>query len=93
MRFEVSVYIVYITNQFQTIFAGGVGGGRGGGLNLFVEVTANSKEKNLDFCPNYVQEFGLRSRIEYSSGYSSIRYRCFPSRQEMKDCIAYGRNF
>ncbi len=45
---EVSVYNVYVTNQFQ------------GGVHPLVEVTVNSKEKNSeDFCPNYVQEFGL----------------------------------
>ncbi len=37
--------------------------GRGGGVgdkNLLLEVTVNSKGKNSeDFCPNYVQEFGL----------------------------------
>ncbi len=53
IRFEVSVYNVYITNQFQTTFAEG-------GQNLFVEVTVNSKEENSeDICPNYIQEFGL----------------------------------
>ncbi len=31
LRIEVSEYIVDITKQFQTIFAGGEGGGRGGG--------------------------------------------------------------
>ncbi len=42
----------YITNQFQTTFAPGV--------NSLVDVTVNSKEENSsDFCPNYVQEFGL----------------------------------
>jgi hypothetical protein len=53
-RLEVSVYNVYITNQFQHTFAGG----GGGGLN-----TVNSKEENSgDFCPNYGQEFSLRVR-------------------------------
>ncbi len=47
----------YLANQFQPTFARG--GGRGGN-NSFVGVTANSKEENSqDFCPNYVQEFGL----------------------------------
>ncbi len=33
-----------------------------GGVNPFVEMTVNSKEENsYDFCPNYVQEFGLRA--------------------------------
>jgi hypothetical protein len=34
-------------------------GRRGGGGNPLTEVTVNSKEEN--FCPNYVQEFGLRN--------------------------------
>ncbi len=42
VRLDVSLYNVYIINQFQTTF------GEGGG-------------KLLDFCPNYVQEFGLRT--------------------------------
>ncbi len=52
---EVSVYNVYITNQFQTTFAQ-----EGGVVNPRVEVTVNSKEENSeDFCPIYVQEFVL----------------------------------
>ncbi len=52
MRFF-RIYNVYITNQFQTIFAR-----RGvGEQNLFEEVTVNSKEE-ISFV-NYVQEFGL----------------------------------
>ncbi len=39
------MYNVYITNQLQTTF------GQGGGGKI------HSRE---DFCPNYVQEFGLR---------------------------------
>jgi hypothetical protein len=35
LRLEVSVYNVYIANQFQTTFARGAGGG--GVLNLFLE--------------------------------------------------------
>ncbi len=39
------------------------GRGGDGGVKLLVEV--NSKDENserlLDFCPNYVQEFGLRT--------------------------------
>ncbi len=50
LRLEVSVYNVYITKQFQTTFAFFSGGG---GVNLLVKVTANSKEENsYDFCPN-----------------------------------------
>ncbi len=55
LRLEVSIYNVYTTNQFQTTFAQG-----GRGENPSVEVTVNSKEENSwDFCPKYVQEFGL----------------------------------
>jgi hypothetical protein len=50
------VYNVYIANKFQPTFAAGGGGGQ----NTLVEVNVNSKEeKSEDFCPNYVQEFGL----------------------------------
>ncbi len=45
LRLEVSVHNGYTTNQFQTTFARG-GGGR--------------SKNSLGFCPNYVQEFGLR---------------------------------
>ncbi len=59
---EVSVYNVYITNQFKTTFAQG----RGGGYSALVEMTVNSKKENsLEFCPSYVQEFGL-STTSYS---------------------------
>ncbi len=44
LRLKVSVYNVYITNQFQTTFARG--GGGGGELNPLAEVTVNSKEEN-----------------------------------------------
>ncbi len=38
--------------------------GGGGWLKAVVEETVNSKEENSkDFCPNYVQEFGLRIRL------------------------------
>ncbi len=40
-RFDVSVYNVYITNQFKPLL---LGGGGGGGDPL-VEVTVNSKEE------------------------------------------------
>jgi len=40
LRLDVSVYNVYITNQFQTTFARG-----GGGVNPLVEVTVNTKKK------------------------------------------------
>jgi hypothetical protein len=49
LRLKFSVYNVYITNHFCS--------GGGGGYNLLVEVTENSKEKN--FYSNYVQEFCL----------------------------------
>jgi hypothetical protein len=55
-RLEISLYNDYITNQFETTFAHG----GGGGVNFVVEVTLNSKEENSeDFCPNDVQEFCL----------------------------------
>jgi hypothetical protein len=38
----VSVYNVYMTNQFQITFARG---GGGGGLNTFAEVNVNSTEE------------------------------------------------
>jgi hypothetical protein len=43
LRLEASVHNVYITNQFQTTFVQG----RGGGSNIrVVEVTVNSQEEN-----------------------------------------------
>jgi hypothetical protein len=44
LKLEVSVYNVYITNQFQITFAQGGGGGE---KNSLVEITVNSKEENL----------------------------------------------
>jgi hypothetical protein len=39
-------------------------GGGGGGVKSISKVTVNSKEENSeDFCPNYVQEFGLRRKV------------------------------
>jgi hypothetical protein len=59
LRLEVSIYNVYITNQFQTPFAQG-------GVNVGVksvsrgDCAVNSKEENSSyFCPNYFHEFGL----------------------------------
>jgi hypothetical protein len=51
LRLEVPVYSYnfYITTQFQTTFAQGEGG-----VKSLLE-----EENSLDFCPNYVQEFGL----------------------------------
>jgi hypothetical protein len=46
LRLQVSVYNVYIINQFQSTVLKG-----GGGVKSLIEVTVN--------CPNYVQEFGL----------------------------------
>ncbi len=43
LRLEVSVYNVYITNQCQTTFARGEGGG---GYDPLEEVTVNTKEEN-----------------------------------------------
>jgi hypothetical protein len=42
LRLEVSVYNVYIANQFQNTFAQGEGG-----VKYVVEVTVNSKEENF----------------------------------------------
>jgi hypothetical protein len=38
------------------------GGGGGGGVKTLLEAMVNSKEEK-DFCPNYVQEFGLCCHI------------------------------
>jgi hypothetical protein len=60
----------YIINLFQPTFA--QGGGRGG-VNPVVEVTVNSEEENSeDFCPDYVQEFGLRAQCTHI-GYMNAR--------------------
>jgi hypothetical protein len=54
LRLEVTVYIVYILPG-------------GGGVKSVVEVTLNSKEDNyLRFYPNYVQEFGLWTRVMHT---------------------------
>jgi hypothetical protein len=45
LRLEVSVYNVYITNEFQTIFFSR-SGGRGVKSVSTVEVTVNTKEEN-----------------------------------------------
>jgi hypothetical protein len=59
LRLQVFVYNVYITNKYQTTFA--QGGGRVKSLSR--EVNLNSKEeKSEDFCPKYVQEFGICRR-------------------------------
>ncbi len=48
LRLEVSVYNVMFT--LQTSFK----------VKRLIEAAVNSKEENSsDFCPNYVQEFGL----------------------------------
>ena len=42
-------------------------------LNTFVDVTVNSKEENPeDFCPNYVQEFGLWWQLGQGVGIREI---------------------
>jgi hypothetical protein len=58
-RVEVSVYSVYITNQFPATFAQGEG--------RVKTVTVNSRSKTLKtFCPNYVWKFGLwLPRLEF----------------------------
>jgi hypothetical protein len=55
LRLEVSVYTMFtLQTSFKPILPKG---GRG-----LVDVTVNNKEDNSeDFCPNYVQEFGLCS--------------------------------
>jgi hypothetical protein len=47
-----------LQNSFNPLLLGG-----GGGRKIRMEVTVNKKEENsyYDFCPNYVQEFGLRT--------------------------------
>ncbi len=51
LRFEVSLYNVYIKNQYQTTSSR---------RNPLLEVIVNSKvENSKDFCPNEVQEIGL----------------------------------
>ncbi len=52
LRLEVSAYNVYITNPFQPTFAQ-----RGEGIKSF---SRGEEDNSEDFCPNYVQEFGLR---------------------------------
>jgi hypothetical protein len=54
------------TNQFQTSFAQGGGGGVVvKSKNLLADVTVNIKKENSqDFCPNIVQEFGLRQNAK-----------------------------
>ncbi len=48
----------YLTNQFHTTFAPG-----GGGVKSFSRGDSEEQGGNLqDFCPNYVQEFGLCRR-------------------------------
>ncbi len=55
LKLYVSVYNVYITNQFQTIFAHG-----GRGVKSIIVVTPNSKvENSSDFCLDFDQELCL----------------------------------
>ncbi len=70
LRLEVSVYDVNITNQIQTTFVPG-----GGGIKSVVEVIVNSKKENSqDFCPNYVQEFGLWNHITVMYSYEHLSF-------------------
>jgi hypothetical protein len=56
LRLEVSVHNVQLQTSLKPLL---LRGGGGGGKSL-AEVNVNSKEENsLEFCPNYVQEFGL----------------------------------
>ncbi len=60
-------YKVCTTNRFQTTFA------QWGEVNPLVEVTVNSMEENSeDFCPNYVQEFGLRGHAVMHTLHTSM---------------------
>jgi hypothetical protein len=50
-----SITMFALKTSFKPLLLKGVGG-----VNPLVEVTVNIKEENSeDFCPNYVQEFGL----------------------------------
>jgi hypothetical protein len=75
------VYALYITNQFCS------GGGGGGGVKSVCKVTVNSKEENsLDFCRNYVQEFGLWSYFDYCINlptYDIIQYFALDSEPDL----------
>ncbi len=54
-RLEVSNTMFTLQTSFKPLL-------HKGGQKTVVEVTVNSKEENFeDFCPNYVQEFGLRT--------------------------------
>ncbi len=53
LRLDVPAFNVYITNQFQSIFSWGGGGGR----VKTRKYRGDCEEEN--FCPNYVPEFGL----------------------------------
>jgi hypothetical protein len=66
IRLEVFLYDVYITNQFQTNFAHGVGGG---GSKTISRGDCEKQGGKL-FCPNYVQEFGLWSLVSEYRGFN-----------------------
>ncbi len=86
LRLEVSVYNVYTTNQFQTTFV------QGGGDPL-VEVTVNSEENSEDFCPNFVQEFGLCSTL-LPRGFRIYGFPFFQSAiGKLKYVIAYAYRY
>jgi hypothetical protein len=60
LRHEVSIYFTMFTLQtsFKSLLLEGRGGW--GAVTVSRGLTVNSKEENSsDFCPNYVQEFGL----------------------------------
>ncbi len=57
MRFPYTMFT--LQTSFTPLLRGG-----GGSKNPLVEVTVNSKAENsYDFCPNYVQEFGLSMEL------------------------------
>jgi hypothetical protein len=55
VRFEVSLYNLYITNKFQTTFTQEGGEVKSVNRGVYECKVENSE----DFCPNYVQEFGI----------------------------------
>ncbi len=54
----ISLRFVGVILTVLRLLLGGWGVG-GGGVKTLVEVTLNKEKNSSDFCPNYVQEFGL----------------------------------
>ncbi len=67
LRLEVSVYYVYVTNQFQATFARGVRGVGG--------VTVNSKEKTLKAYVTITSKNSASGLVEHD-GYLFVRWEC-----------------